>query len=280
MNENVLDLVRDSGIELKIADRSLRPTMSLESWDSKLLKPRDCVRMLELGVRDVSFSGTDLLRELETSNVVSVMDTLLDPVRIVAAAGTYMLDDEGKLKVPKGRPLRIATEYPLLTKEWVRANALQAVLVETSGATEVFPPEDADIIVDNTATGTTLRINGLHIFDTLMHSSTHLVASRAALDNPKKKAEIDSFALALRSVMEARKLVKLEFNVAPDVQLEGILALPGLGGMLHPTVSPLHGSGHAVCIAVQKRKVPALLSSIKSRGGTDLLVSQIHNLLR
>ena len=53
-------------------------------------------------------------------------------------------------------------------------------MVRSYGATEVFPPEDADVIVDCSATGATLRANGLAIVDTLMRSSTRLYASPAA----------------------------------------------------------------------------------------------------
>ncbi len=52
------------------------------------------------------------------------------------------------------------------------------------GATEVFPPEDADLIVDNTATGSTLEANDLEIVDELMESSTRLYACPRALDDP------------------------------------------------------------------------------------------------
>ena len=48
------------------------------------------------------------------------------------------------------------------------------VFVRAHGATEVFPPEDADCIVDNTATGSTLRANSLDIVDELMRSSTRM----------------------------------------------------------------------------------------------------------
>ena len=68
------------------------------------------------------------------------------------------------------------------------------------GATEVFPPEDADCIVDNMATGETLKANGLVVVDQLMRSSTRLYANPRALEEPAKSARIETLVLLLRSV--------------------------------------------------------------------------------
>ena len=85
------------------------------------------------------------------------------------------------------------------------------------GATEVFPPEDADCIVDNTATGATLRANGLAVVDELMSSSTRLYANPpgARATRPGASA-IEHLVLLLRSVLEARERVMVEVNVAAE----------------------------------------------------------------
>ena len=75
------------------------------------------------------------------------------------------------------KKITIASEYPELAKRWIEENQLDAEVLQTFGATEVFPPEDADCIIDNTATGSTLRANGLQIIDEIMTSSTRLYAS-------------------------------------------------------------------------------------------------------
>ncbi len=57
----------------------------------------------------------------------------------------------------------------------------QAEFMRAYGATESLPPDDADLIVDNTATGATLKANGLEIIETLMTSTTRLFASKRVL---------------------------------------------------------------------------------------------------
>ena len=159
-----------------------------------------------------------------------------------------------------------------VAEEWAREQPFEAAVVRSYGATEVFPPEDADLIVDNTATGATLRGNGLVVAATLMHSSTRLYANRAALDDPDRRGPIEDLVLLLESVLEARRRVMLELNVAEE-EFERVVSI--LPCMREPTVSRLLGErAYAVRAAVPRTSVPALIIEVKARGGTDLVVSE------
>ncbi len=268
MQDAVLALMQDAGIRLTFGRRGYRPTLSLEGFDAKLLKPQNVAEMLHVGSRDLGFAGADWVAELEL-DLVELLDTRLDPVRIVAAA-------EPRFDAKAG-PFRVATEYRTLTRRWLDAAGFDGRIVRAYGATEVFPPEDADCIVDNTATGETLRANGLHIFAELLRSSTRLYASHAALDNPVKRRGIEHFTLLVRSVLEARGRVMIEANVPPD-KLEAVVAvLPGMG---EPTVASLaHGAGFAVKAAVKRAELPLLIPKIKEAGGSDIVVFQLAQIV-
>ena len=134
------------------------------------------------------------------ADLVELLDTGLDPVSVVAAAPEGLLHDG--LLPP--RPLVVASELERIATDWIRRRGLRATLVRSYGATEVFPPEDADVIVDVMDTGETLAANGLVVVDVLMTSSTRLYASRRAVETAAKKAAIDGLVLSLRSVLEAR----------------------------------------------------------------------------
>jgi ATP phosphoribosyltransferase len=186
MEEGVLTLLRDAGIRVTFGKRGYRPTLSVEGFETKILKPQNIVEMLHLGSRDVGFAGADWVAE-KGVDLVDLLDTELDPVRVVAAAlPAFAGDDLGA----KG-PFRIASEYRNLTEQWLARRGLEARVVRTYGATEVFPPEDADCIIDNTATGETLKANGLVIIDEVMRSSTRLYAHPRALDNQTKRERIE-----------------------------------------------------------------------------------------
>ncbi len=145
------------------------------------LQPQNILGMLHTGVRDIGFAGADWVEELvrfqdiisailnrfirlsftsipvrsyphciQGVDVVEVLDTGLDPVRIVAASpDSEILKKGGR----EGRKLIIASEYEVLCRKWMAAKGIDATFLRAYGATESLPPEDADIIVDNAATG-------------------------------------------------------------------------------------------------------------------------------
>ncbi len=267
MYDEVVRLLGEAGVTLRVGARAYRPALSLSGFETKILKPQAIVEMLHVGRRDVGFAGADWVRE-KGADLVEVLDLGLDPVRIVAAAPKELLVN-GSL--PKDRPLVVASEYEQLTRQWIRQQGLNATFVRSYGATEVYPPEDADVIVDNTATGSTLVANGLQILDTLMTSSTRLYAHPATWADPPRRAKIEHLATLLRSVIDARARVVLELNVATDA-FERLIAI--LPCMKQPTVSALHGGGgFAVKVAVPRAQLPELIPEIQRLGGTDLLVT-------
>jgi ATP phosphoribosyltransferase len=272
MEQGVLTLLADSGIRVRPTARGYRPEVSLPGAEAKMLKPQNIVEMLALGSRDLGFAGADWVAELE-ADVVELVDTGLDPVQLVAAAPVSLLEG-GRLP---SRRLVVASEYERLTRRWIATSGLCAECVRSYGATEVFPPEDADVIVDNTATGATLEANGLAIVDVLMRSSTRLYAHPAALDDPARRRTIDDLVLLINSVLEARRRVMLEVN-ASAACLDAVVAV--LPSMRQATVSRLFGdSGFAVKAAVPRELLPQVIPAVKAAGGTDVVVSTLSQIV-
>jgi ATP phosphoribosyltransferase len=272
MENGVLTLLADAGVRVRPSARGYRPDVSLPGAEAKLLKPQNIVEMLALGSRDVGFAGADWVAELE-ADVVELLDTGLDPVQLVAAAPAALLEN---VQLP-ARRLIVASEYERLTRRWIDAKGLCAEFVRSYGATEVFPPEDADVIVDNTATGATLEANGLAIVDVLMRSSTRLYAHRAALDDPVRRRFIDDLVLLINSVLEARRRVMLEVN-ASAACLDAVVAV--LPSMRQATVARLFGNGgYAVKAAVPRELLPQVIPAVKAAGGTDVVVSTLSQIV-
>ena len=273
MQIGVFALLADAGIHVRATERGYRPMLSLEGLEAKILKPQNIIEMLHTGTREIGFAGADWVAELD-ADVVELIDTGMDPVQVVAAAPVELLVDH---KLPN-KPILVASEYERLTTKWIADNGIDAKFVRSYGATEVFPPEDADCIVDNTATGSTLRANGLEIVDVLMRSSTRLYANPRVLENKAKKAVLDTLVMLLQSVLEARKRVMLEVNVPADKLEDVIAALPS---MREPTISPLHGdgSGYAIKSAVPRKDLPEVIPKIKARGGTDIVVTALSQIV-
>ncbi len=272
MEQSVTRLLADAGIHLTQTVRSYRPHISIPNCEVKILKPQSIVEMLHAGSRDLGFAGADWVAELDGS-LVELLDTGLDPVRVVVAAPAALLVD-GRL--PE-RPLVVASEYEHLSRRWIAGRCPQAAFVRSYGATEVFPPEDADLIIDNTATGSTLAANSLQIVDELMRSSTRLYANPRALEQPARRRAIDDLVLLVRSVLEARLRVMVEVNVAPE-RLDAVLAV--LPCMRQPTVSQLAGgAGFAVKAAVPRADLPAVIPRLKAQGGEDVVVTRLAQIV-
>lgn len=267
MFEGVRRLLSDGGISIRSTERGYRPVLPLAGFSGKLLKPRAIVEMLDAGARDLGFAGADWVRETG-ADVVEIVDTGLDHVRLVAAAPASLLEG-GCLPA---RRLIVASEYARLAIAWIKDRGLDATLLRSYGATEVLPPEDADCIIDNTATGATLAANGLIVIDQLMVSSTRLYASRAAMEDPMKREQIERVGLIVRSVLEARQRVMVEINV-PAERLDAVVGV--LPCMREPTVSALRSqSGYAVKAAVRRDELAQVVPIIKRLGGTDIVVTR------
>ncbi|MEQ8770028.1 MAG: ATP phosphoribosyltransferase [Phycisphaerales bacterium] len=266
MYDGVVRLLREAGIRVGATSRDYRPSIGLGSFQAKVLKPRAIVEMLAIGARDAGFAGADWVAE-SGAELVELVDTGLDPVQLVAAAPESILES-GQLP---DRGLVVASEYVSIAERWASERGLNARVLRSFGATEVLPPEDADCIIDNTATGATLAANNLRIIDEIMASTTRLYASPTALEDAGKRADIERFAMLVSSVLEARRRAMLEVNVPAD-RLDAVIeALPC---MREPTVSTLRGEGgYAVKVAVPRESLSEVIPAVKARGGTDIIVT-------
>src|SRR5208337_5018408 len=86
---------------------------------------------------------------------------------------------------------RFGSAEPLLVTPWWRKGENHKAQVFLSfGATEAKPPEDADLIIEVTETGTSLEQNDLKSLETVLESTAHLITNKEALADPWKKEKI------------------------------------------------------------------------------------------
>ena len=261
---NVATLLNDAGIRFQqLNDRIYRPTVDKEDIEIKIMKPQNIPKVVEMGSHDVGFTGYDWIVETG-ANIVEVMDLKFDPVRIVAAISKK--SDKRKLR---SKRIVVASEYENIAKMFLEKEGYSYVFLKTYGATEVFPPDDADMIIDNTATGKTLTEHELCIIAEILKSSTRFIANKNALRDKWKSRKIFELKILFQAVLDARDRVMLEMNI-PKQKLKDIVEI--LPCMRAPTVSPLFdGKGYAVKVAVKKSEVSALIPVLKKFGATDIL---------
>ena len=261
--ENISLLFNEAGYPLRLADRTYRPLISADWMDAKIMKPQNVGELLELGNHDAGFTGSDWIKE-SYADVEDILDLGFDRVRIVAAIPSDYIEES-----LKSRRILVATEYVNLAEKWLSDSGYDYRLLRTYGATEVFPPDDADMIIDNTSSGQTLKDNSLKIIASLLESSTRFVASKAAMADPEKRSRIEELTMLFQAVLDGRDRVMLEMNVAEE---HFSALVTGLPAMRSPTVSPLCGNdGFAIKIAVKKSEVPELIPRLKKLGAGDIV---------
>jgi len=268
INTKVLKLLSDCGIDLIGDDRNYRPNAYGFDLEVKLLKSQNIPSLVEIGQHDIGFAGLDWIEE-RNCQVEILKDLNYDPVRIVAC-----IPEDWDWQEMQKRPLIVASEYKNISTRYLDKLGLDYQLLRSYGATEVFPPEDADMIIDNTSTGTTIVANRLKIVDTVMESSTKFIANKNVLSDPGKRQDIEDLLTLMQSVINGRDRVLLEMNCSND-RITAIVDL--LPCMRYPTVSKLYQEkGFAVKAAVQKSEIRALIPKLIAAGATDILETAIR----
>ena len=275
--ESVYELLSDVGISIHLPDRTYFPTTNQEDLAFQVVKPQIVSLLLANNKADMGFSGKDWVYENGCQDdVVEIMDLGFDPVRIVAAIPEAR-DFDKLLK----SPVTIATEYQALSRKWVEDKKIDGTIFRTWGTSEGFVQDNEDsiaqILIDNTSTGSSLKANRLKIVDTLMESSTRMYASKTAMADPAKKQKIMELRMLFETVLNARSRVMLEMNCAED---KFDTLIKGIPSMKSPTVSPLFGgNGYAIKIAVKKSEVPTLLPKLQSLGATDIVEYELRKVM-
>ncbi len=275
--ESVYELLNDVGISIHLPDRQYFPTTNQKDLAFQVVKPQITSLLLANNKADLGFSGKDWVYENGVENdVVEIMDLGFDPVQIVAA-------------IPEARdydkilenPVTIATEYQNLSRKYIEEKKINGTIFRTWGTSEGFVQDTDDsiaqILIDNTSTGSSLKANRLKVVDTLMTSSTRMYASKEAMNDAEKKQKIMELKMLFETVLNARDRVMLEMNVA-EKDFDSLIK--GIPSMKSPTVSPLFGgNGFAVKIAVKKSDVPTLLPKLQSLGATDIVEYELRKVM-
>jgi ATP phosphoribosyltransferase len=182
------------------------------------------------------------------------------------------------LAVPNASPIqsvkdlqakRIATEVVNLTRNYLKRHGVTAEVEFSWGATEVKAPELVDAIVELTETGSSLRANNLRIVDTLLESTTQLIANHASWKNPWKRRKIEILLMLLNGALNAQSKVGLKLNVAEKNLAALLKELPALR---NPTISQLSQKGWvAVETILDESVVREIIPKLKAGGAEGII---------
>ena len=275
LQETTLKLLKKAGWNFSISGRAYKPYCDDKDLEAWLIRAQEMSVYVEQGVFDMGITGKDWVEENE-SDVVEVCELIyaksyMRPVRWVLAVP----NDSNIQTVEDLEGKRISTEVVNITKKYLKKNNVNAHVEFSWGATEVKPGILVDAIVEVTETGSSLKANNLRIVDTIMESSTRLVANKNAYKDPWKKKKIDNIAMLLQSSINATSRVGLKMNVSAD-QLESLVSV--LPAMKKPT-KLTNGSGSAVEIIVEEKIVRDFIPLLIKNGATDIIEYPLNKVI-
>ncbi|HEY4138068.1 MAG TPA: ATP phosphoribosyltransferase, partial [Casimicrobiaceae bacterium] len=275
LNQDCRDLLADAGLEVRsTSERALTASLGGE-FEAIFVRAQDIPEFVADGAADAGITGWDLASESNRA-IESRLDLGFGRCRLVLASR----EDGGirALEELVSTP-RVATVFPNLARKFFDANGKTVQLVPVSGAVEVAPHLGiADLIVDLTSTGSTLRVNGLREVATILQSSARLITSSAAAENSTRARALEELVMSLESVIAARGRRYVMANV-PRSRLDEVKkVLPGISG---PTIIDLMNGGTMVAVhaVAPAASIYRTLTALKQLGGEGILVTRIERLM-
>ena len=161
-----------------------------------LAKPADVPTYVEYGAADLGVVGKDTLMEAD-KNVAELVDLGYGRCQLVVA-------------IPKALGItnvtdldfnsRVASKYPRITLEFFNKKGIQVEIIPLNGSIELGPIIGlSEAIVDITETARTLVENGLVVIDTIMESTSRLIANQVSLKT--KRQEVFDLVKAIEGVI-------------------------------------------------------------------------------
>lgn len=268
-----------------------------------LTRPQSTPVELNRGMVDISIVGEDWVKEesvLSENDIVKIGDLNYGETRLIVAVpkdSPYEnLSDFFRANKDRDTPILCFTEYPNLTRKHIMENeAYQEIygdavpyvqvrglrdgdnkkvqVINSDGATEVYIAKGADLIVDNTQTGSSLRKAGLKELETILHSSAGLYAGVSCTGEKMEKAQM--IYKQLLGAVTAKKYFDVKFNISNE-SLDDVSAYLVENGFCSAEPTVTHGTQFSqVNVLIPKNKFPEMLDGIKELGASSVIRSDV-----
>lgn len=189
----LLDKANYGTEELKDKGRKLVFNDTKEDIKYFLVKAADSITYVEHGVADIGVVGKDTLLEAD-DDYYEVLDLGLGKCKFIVAS--YPENDFFN----KVGHIKIGTKYPTVAGEYFKKKGMDVEIIKIEGSVELAPILGlCDAIVDIMETGTTLKENGLIVYDTICDISARVIVNKASFK--LKKIEIESFIKRIKAIL-------------------------------------------------------------------------------
>jgi len=276
LQQSTLELFARAGFNIRVSSRSYLPSVDDPAIEAVMFRAQEMSRYVEDGVVDAGLTGIDWVLEND-SDVVEVAELVYSKATSQPARWVLAVPAESKTTKPEDLEGGIvATELLNCTRKYFEKKKTK-VKVEFSWGTTEVKARLVDAIVDITETGSSLTANNLRVVDTILTSTTRLIANKQAMKDPWKKAKIESITLLLQGALEGREKVGLKMNI-PRSSLDTILAL--LPAEKSPTISSLANDAFvAVEVILTEKAERELIPQLKKAGASGIITYPLNKVI-
>lgn len=277
LEESTFRILEKAGFRVRVPNRSYFPNIDDPEIECMLIRAQEMAMYTEDGVLDAGITGKDWIME-NAADVEEVAELVYAKQSNRKVRWVLAVPDESEIKSVKDlEGKRISTEVVNLTKEYLKKHGVNAKVEFSWGATEIKARMVADAIVEVTETGSSLKANNLRIVDTILETSTRLIANKKSYADEWKRKKIDEIALLIKGVLRAEDKVGLKMNLETSNLQAALDTLPSL---LRPTVSKLTDEGWvAVDTIVTKKEARELIPRLKDAGAQGIVEYPLNTII-
>lgn len=295
LEQKTIELLKKAGFNVQISERSYKPSIDDDEIQLKRLRPQDFPFLLALKKGDMGICGKDILTEFKLTyanladDVLELIDLKLGRTKLVAAisedviSGVKTINDfikYAKEKNANGEYVVVASEYPAIANDYLKKYDINAVVRKPAGKTEAWlipPDNEADMVIETTETGTTLKANRCRIIDTLLESTAHIIVNKESL-NSEKKEKIMEIVELIKGALNAERKVNTYMNVSDPKNLNAVLTVIKQYST-NPTISHLDNGGYDIFIVIDEKNLKYILPKLRRVGASEIAVSEVRMLL-
>lgn len=292
--EPTMNFLRECGLRIeKPNPRQYTGSIpAVPAADVLFQRVKDVVYKVADGGADLGITGFDVVAEQPHEDLIVIHEGLgyghcqlmvaVPQTWVDVTDVTDLVDIALDFREHKYRNLRVATTYPNLTRQFFHAQDIHHfTLVKAEGAIEAAPTLGyADIVVDLTQTGTTLRENHLKPIDggVIVDSQACLIGNRRILrERPEVVETVRTLLELMDAALQGRQYYQLMANMQgsdPQEIAQKVASNPLTRGLQGPTIAPIYGSGGDECqwytltIFVRSKDLLPAIEYLRSIGGT------------
>jgi len=276
LQKATVELFKKAGFHIYDSERSYFPRIDDDQIELVMLRAQEMSRYVADGVLDAGITGYDWIQE-NGSDVIEATELRYSKATSNPARWVLAVPEESSVTKPEDLAGGIvATELVNVTKRYFEEKNIQVKVEFSWGATEV-KARLVNAIVELTETGRSLKANGLRIVDTVITSTTRLIANKQAWQDEFKKKKIENISILLTAAIESRNKVGLKMNVRSE-DLQQVLKI--LPAEKSPTISSLAASDYvAVEVIVDDKVERTLVPALKRAGASGIITYPLNKVI-